>query len=61
LRRSGRYSPLHAADERREPPFEIGLPVLVHGRPSKTPTTHKSRQTIRRNPKSAGPLKNLPK
>jgi hypothetical protein len=50
-----------SADKRRQPPFEIGLPAVVHGRPSKTPTTHESRKRIRGNPKKAGTLKNLPK
>lgn len=40
-----------SADKRRQPPLKIGLPALVHGRPSKTPTTHESRKMIRGNPK----------
>ena len=45
----------------RKPALKIGLPVLVHGRPSIKPTTHESRKPRRGNPKNTSRPKNLPK
>jgi hypothetical protein len=48
------------ADERREPPLEIGLAVLVNARTSET-IIHELRKISRRNSKNAPPPKILPK
>ncbi len=50
-----------SSEKGRKPALKIGLPVLVHGRPSRKPTTHESRNPRRGNPKNASRPKILPK